>query len=209
MYGIQRFILLIASLSMLLLGCQESRDPQTAAGALRLFGVALEEGDFALFKASLSEATGRHLEALLKTLREVEQEIKSFPSAEGRQWARDRALGENLSKVLPLTDSEALWRVLIGDRLEWAKKQSKGGVEQGVNMRRVISGNEESGEMTVLTRSDNQVSLRREGARWVITTFESSLQDMNQALRRSLKTLPLNRSEWIRREKLDLILPMR
>ena len=189
------------------IACQESRDPQSADGALRLFGVALEEGDRTLIKASLSEQTNVTLESILKTLENLNKEIAKFPSTEAREWARTNALGERLAQLKELSSPDTLWLALVGPKLKWAQEQGGGTVEQGLNPRRVISGSEGEGELTVLTRSDNKVSLRREGIRWVITSFESPLKELNETLKRSLKALPPNRNEWVRRDRLDLILP--
>lgn len=197
----------LALLLSTLIACQESRDPRSADGALRLFGVALEEGDKALIKASLSEQTNKSLEEILSTLKEIEREISLFPTPEAQTWARTHSLGEDAAKFKDLKSTDSLWNALVGEKLKWAQTQSSGAVEQGLNMRRVVSGSEEEGEMTVLTRSDNKVSLRREGTRWVITSFEAPLLGFNKTLNHSLKTMPLNREEWSRRDQLDLLLP--
>ena len=194
-------------IALSLTACQESRDPQSADGALRLFGVALEQGDKALIKASLSQKTNSTLDAILKTLKLLHKEIDRFPSKEAKKWARQNALGEHLSNFKELNNADALWLALVGHKLKWAKDQSSGSVEQGLSPRRIISGGEQEGELIVLTRSDNKVSLRKEGVRWVVTSFEEPLNELHKTIKGSLKVLPLNRKEWVRRDRLDLDLP--
>jgi hypothetical protein len=207
MYSFIKKLPLVLLISFLQIGCQESRDPQTPEGALRLFGVALEQGDQALIKASLSEKTSQQLQSMISTLKKIDREIKQFPGQEAQRWARQEALGEELAKIEIIADESSLWQKLVGPQLDWAKTQTPGTVEQGVNFRRILTGSIEGGEMTMLTRSDNQVSLRKEGVRWVITSFEKPLDEFHNALKGSLKHLKPNRKEWIRRQKLNLNLP--
>ena len=200
-------LLFILSISLSLIACQESRDPQTPDGALRLFGVALEQGDQSLVKASLSEKTSKLLKEMNASIQKINQGIERFPSKKAQQWAKQEAFGELLQDVGPSTDEMGLLHLLIGKKLTWAQKQAPGTIEQGVNQRRVLSGSTESGEVTFVTRSDNQVSLRKEGIRWVVTSFEEPLIEYLNALNRTEKRLEFNRKEWVRRQKLDLILP--
>ena len=207
MYSFVKRLLLICIIFLLQASCQESRDPQTPEGALRLFGVALEQGDQALIKASLSEKTSQRLHEMVDTINKLNAAIKRFPNQEAQSWARQEALGESLSSISSTMDESILWESLVGSQLSWAKKQSTGTVEQGVNFRRILSGTIASGELTMLTRSDNQISLRKEGVRWVITSFEKPLAEFHKRLKTSFKNLESNRKEWLRRQKLNLNLP--
>lgn len=202
----QRIVLLLCLL-LSCFACQESRDPQTPEGALRLFGVALEQGDQALIKASLSQKTDESLKNILSLVQKLEVEIQKFPNEQAQAWAQHEALGDRLSKVKKGSDTHSLWHILLGEHLEWAKKQAQGSVEQGVNLRRILSGTVEMGEIKVLTRSNNPISLRKEGVRWVITSFEEPLAVYISSLKRSLEQIEENRTEWERREKLNLDLP--
>ena len=190
-----------------LLGCSDSRDPQTPEGALRLFGVALAEGDRLQIKSSLSAATHEALGEVLTYLRRINEGIKRFPSPEGQAWAKQTALGEQFSAIESISDQDVLFARLFKTRLEWARQQPSGEVEQGLNMRRLVSEDAAKDEVIILTRSDNQISMRKEGSRWVITSFEEPLQKYISALKASVKVLSANREEWLRRVKLNLNLP--
>ena len=190
-----------------IIACQDTRDPQQPEGALKLFGLALEQGDQALIKASLSAKTSTILNDILKTTQAINKKIETYPDAEAQSWARGEALGSFLSQLKFPSDETKLWNLLVGEKLKWAKSQAPGTVEQGVSIRRVLSGSQNESEMTILTRSDNPISLRKEGLRWVITSFEEPLQKVKVHLNDSLKILEPNRKEWIRRQKLNLNLP--
>lgn len=190
-----------------IIACQDTRDPQQPEGALKLFGLALEQGDQALIKASLSARTSTVLNDILKATQVINKKIETYPNAEAKSWAREEALGPLLSQLKFPSNDTKLWNLLVGEKLKWAKSQAQGTVEQGVSIRRILSGSKNEPEITILTRSDNSISLRKEGLRWVITSFENPLQKIREHLNDSLKTLEPNRKEWIRRQKLNLNLP--
>ena len=190
-----------------IIACQDTRDPQQPEGALKLFGLALEQGDQALIKASLSARTSTVLNDILKATQVINKKIEAYPNAEAKSWAREEALGPLLSQLKFPSNDTKLWNLLVGEKLKWAKSQAQGAVEQGVSIRRVLSGSQEESELTILTRSDNSISLRKEGLRWVITSFEKPLQKIKDHLNYTLQILEPNRKEWIRRQKLDLNLP--
>lgn len=191
----------------LLVGCGESRDPQTPEGALRLFGAALSEGDRSQIKTSLSEKTHTQLGQLLVLLKRINEAIAGFPTPEAQAWARQEALGDQLQQVEAITDVDVLFSRLFREKLEWAQNQPSGEVEQGLSARRVTQGSLEGGEITLLTRSESQVAMRREGSRWVITTFEEPLDRYVKAMERSLTALAENKDEWERRVRQNLKLP--
>ena len=187
--------------------CQDTRDPQKPEGALKLFGLALEQGDQTLIKASLSAKTSTLLNEILSSTQSINKKISTYPNSKAKSWARQEALGPLLSTLKFPSDEMRLWNLLVGEKLIWAKSQAKGTVEQGVSIRRILSGSAEDSEMTILTRSDNPISLRKEGLRWVITSFEKPLQTIKNNLGQSLQMLEPNRKEWVRRQKLNLNLP--
>ena len=203
----QQLTIIILIISFVSYACQESRDPQTPDGALRLFGMALEQGDQSLVKASLSEKTSKLLKEMNASIQQINKGIQLFPSKKARTWAKQEAYGEVLKEFTASNDEMSLLNLLIGEKLVWAQKQPPGTIEQGLNQRRILSGSIDSGELVFITRSDNQVALRKEGIRWVVTSFEEPLSEYLSALNRTLSRLEFNRKEWKRRQKLDLILP--
>ena len=169
--------------------------------------MALEQGDQALTKASLSAKTSELLNDILKSIQKIDEGIEAYPSPEAKLWARQEALGPLLSQLKLPSNETRLWELLVGEKLKWAQSQAQGTVEQGVSIRRILSGSPEEQEMTILTRSDNPISLRKEGLRWVIVSFEKPLQSIKDNLNQSLQILEPNRKEWLRRQKLNLNLP--
>ena len=195
----------------LLWGCDENRDPQTPDGALRLFGVALADGDAQVIRDSLSAPTHAKLNETLSLLQEVQDHVKRFPSDRARRWAQQEALGELAKPLESISTPDQLLTFLIKDKLEWAKRQPAGEVEQGLNVRKVISDEGDLREVLVLTRAQDQVKVRleqrAEGRRWVVCAFEPQLDAYIKALKSSISALKDNRGEWTRRKRLNLALP--
>lgn len=189
------------------LGCEEDRDPQSPGGALRLFGVALAQNNATLINSSLSAQTKTLLTELLSLAKKINQEVKRFPGKDAQTWARQEALGHLGDVLNAISNEEELFQYLIKDKLDWAQSQPAGEVEQGLNQRRIISGSIQEGKVMLFTRADHQVEMRLEGSRWVVSTFEASLQSYVTALKASQDVLKVNRAEWIRRKKLNLDLP--
>jgi hypothetical protein len=188
-------------------GCEEDRDPQSPGGALRLFGVALAQNDLTLINSSLSTQTHDHLTEILSLSQKITQEIKRFPGQDAQAWARNESLGELADPLGSISNKSELFHYLIKEKLAWAKSQPNGEVEQGLNQRRMISGSLQEGKVTLLTRADHQVEMILEGSRWVVSTFDHPLNIYVTSLKSSLNVLKMNRTEWIRRQNLNLNLP--
>jgi hypothetical protein len=144
-------------------------------------------------------------------VKRLSSEVQRFPTEGAQKWAYAEVFKGPLQGIASLTNEQAILAHLIRDRLQWAQGQPIEELEQGLSSVKSISGSAESGEVRLLTRAQQQITMELEkrpsGQVWTLAVFERGLTQYRDGLKDSLEVLEKNRAEWRRRMRLDLDLP--